>query len=94
MQGRLKEIVIANNDASKSRISVKVIDSQLFAHPSPEHLPTHQQTASAEFSFVRKVIPLIPPELPGAQDVIRQLCNSFDHNMIAYLTQFERIPSK
>lgn len=47
----------------------------------------------ARRSPIKRLLPLIPPTLPGSLEVVRQLRNAFDNTMFVYITQFDKVPS-
>lgn len=102
-------IVGGSSSSTEKRSTTKVvpyfIDSQVFGDGSG--IVTRQSTSlqkpggdttpgSGDLSRrspIKRLLPLIPPTLPGSLEVVRQLRNAFDNTMFAYITQFDKVPS-
>jgi hypothetical protein len=96
---RIREVSIVTGTSTEKRttkLQPFFIDPQVFGDTSAAKRVSasrHCVTGNQQISPVKKLLPLIPPTLPGSQEVVRQLRNAFDNTMFVYVSQFDKMPS-
>lgn len=96
---RIREVSIVSGTSTEKRTTKLLptfIEPQVFGDTSAAKRAStsrHRVQGNQEISLVKKLLPLIPPTLPGSQEVVRQLRNAFDNTMFVYVSQFDKMPS-